>query len=179
MPTDDEKKAPETPKSEPKGDSKPETDAGEKKPAENSENQAENSKSDEPKAEETTKEEPKQEQNKDNAKDDGNKLPELSEVDQLKAENFALKTQIEAIKIGFLPDVLEDAVALAENIVKRDGSDSTTALQSIAKKYPDWKADSNDKNSKKGSFKLGADSNADKNKANQDKLDAAFGVKSK
>ena len=37
MPTDDEKKAPETPKSEPKGDSKPETDAGEKKPAENSE----------------------------------------------------------------------------------------------------------------------------------------------
>lgn len=175
MPTDDEKKAPETPKSEPKGDSKPETAAGEKKPAENSENQAENSKSDEPKAEETTNEEPKQEQNK----DDGNKLPELSEVDQLKAENFALKTQIEAIKIGFLPDVLEDAVALAENVVKRDGSDITTALQSIAKKYPDWKADSNDKNSKKGSFKLGADSNADKNKANQDKLDAAFGVKSK
>lgn len=175
MPTDDEKKAPEALKSEPKGDSKPETDAGEKKPAENSENQAENSKSDEPKAEETTNEEPKQEQNK----DDGNKLPELSEVDQLKAENFALKTQIEAIKIGFLPDVLEDAVALAENVVKRDGSDITTALQSIAKKYPDWKADSNDKNSKKGSFKLGADSNADKNKANQDKLDAAFGVKSK
>lgn len=168
MPTDDEKKAPETPKSEPKGDSKLETDAGEKRPAEKP-------KDNEPKANEPTGDELKQEP----SKDDSDKPPELSEVDQLKAENFALKTQIEAMKIGFLPDVLEDAVALAENVVKRDGSDITTALQSIAKKYPDWKADNNDKNSKKGSFKLGADSNADKNKANQDKLDAAFGVKSK
>lgn len=168
MPTDDEKKVSEVPEDKPEGKNKPEIDAGEKKPAEKP-------KDDEPKANEPTGDELKQEP----SKGDSDKPPELSEVDQLKAENFALKTQIEAMKIGFLPDVLEDAVALAENVVKRDGSDITTALQSIAKKYPDWKTDSKDKDSKKGSFKLGADSSTDKNKANQDKLDAAFGVKSK
>lgn len=56
-------------------------------------------------------------------------VPELSENDKLKAENLTLKTQLEALKIGFKPDCIEDAVVLAENLVKRDGSDIASALQ--------------------------------------------------
>lgn len=105
--------------------------------------------------------------------------PELSEEDKLREENFRLKTQLEAMKIGFVPDVIEDAVVLAENIVKRDGSDISTALQAVAKKYPDWKTDSKDKDGKsKGGFKVGADS-SDQASANNDRLDKAFGLKKK
>ena len=102
--------------------------------------------------------------------------PELSETDKLKEENFRLKTQLEAMKIGFIPDVIEDAVILAENIVKRDGSDISAALQAVAKKYPDWKADS--KGKAKGGIKVGADSSG-QTSANDDKIDKAFGLKKK
>ena len=105
-------------------------------------------------------------------------VPQLSETDKLKAENLTLKTQLEAMKIGFAPDCMEDAVILAEAIVKRDGSDISAALQSVAKKYPDWKSDGKDKSSGKGGFKVGADS-SDSKKADDDKLSQAFGIKKK
>lgn len=105
--------------------------------------------------------------------------PELSEVDQLKAENLTLKTQLEAMKIGFAPDCMEDAVTLAEAIVKRDGVEIQAALQSVAKKYPEWKSDGKEKDKKsKGGFKVGADSSDNKN-ASDDMLDQAFGIKKK
>lgn len=101
--------------------------------------------------------------------------PQMSEEDRLKEENFRLKTQLEAMKIGFSPEVIEDAVVLAENIVKKDGSDITAALQAVAKKYPDWKADS--KNGKsKGGFKVGADTSGSK-PTSDEKLNRAFGIK--
>ncbi|MGN0660585.1 MAG: hypothetical protein ACI4JX_02550 [Oscillospiraceae bacterium] len=46
----------------------------------------------------------------------------MSEEEKLKAENLTLKTQLEAMKIGFAPDCLEDAVILAEAIVKCDST---------------------------------------------------------
>lgn len=105
--------------------------------------------------------------------------PELSEMDKLREENFRLKTQLEARNIGFIPDVVEDAVILAENIVKRDGSDISAALQAVAKKYPDWKADSKGKDGKsKGGFKVGADSSG-QTSASDEKINKAFGLKKK
>jgi hypothetical protein len=72
---------------------------------------------------------------------------------------------------------MEDAVTLAEAIVKRDGTDIAAALQAVAKKYPDWKSDGKDGGSK-GGFKVGADSPKDKT-ADSDRLDRAFGIKKK
>ncbi|MCM1436241.1 MAG: hypothetical protein NC042_09370 [Ruminococcus flavefaciens] len=105
-------------------------------------------------------------------------VPELSENDKLKAENLTLKTQLEALKIGFKPDCIEDAVVLAENLVKRDGSDITAALQSIAKKYPDWKSDAKSDKSA-GGFKVGADAPKSKQNAVDESLDKAFGLRKK
>lgn len=104
-------------------------------------------------------------------------VPEMSETDRLKAENLTLKTQLEAVKIGFNPDCIEDAVVLAENIVKRDGSDITAALQAVAKKYPDWKSDGKDNS--KGGFKVGADTPKDKDDPDDSRLDAVFGIRKK
>jgi hypothetical protein len=104
-------------------------------------------------------------------------VPELSETDKLRAENLTLKTQLEAMKAGFSPDCMEDAVTLAEAIVKRDGTDITAALQAVAKKYPDWKTDS--KGNSKGGFKIGADSTPDDKKPDSDRLSQAFGIKKK
>lgn len=103
--------------------------------------------------------------------------PKLSETDELKAENLRLKTQLEAMKIGFKPDCIEDAVVLAENIVKRDSTDITAALQAVAKKYPDWKSGGKEEKSKNG-FKVGADSPKEKT-ADEDKLDSAFNLRKK
>ncbi len=103
--------------------------------------------------------------------------PQLSEEDRLKEENFRLRTQLEALKIGFNPEVIEDAVVLAENIVKKDGSEISAALQAVAKKYPDWKADSKGKDGKsKGGFKVGADTSGSK-PTSDEKLNKAFGIK--
>lgn len=104
--------------------------------------------------------------------------PELSEEDKLKEENFRLKTQLEAMKLGFLPDTIEDAVVLAENIVKRDGGDIGKALQAVAKKYPDWKADAVKGGKPKGGFKVGSDGN-NAGSDNDERLSRAFGIKKK
>lgn len=106
-------------------------------------------------------------------------VPDTSETDRLKAENLTLKTQLEAMKTGFKPDCIEDAVILAESIVKRDGSDITAALQAVAKKYPDWKSDSKDNSKSKGGFEIGADSSDNEEKADDSRLDAVFGIKKK
>ena len=104
--------------------------------------------------------------------------PALSEVDALKEENFRLTTQLEAMKLGFVPEVIEDAVILAENIVKKDGSDISAALKTVAKKYPAWTAAQNEKSKTKGGFKVGADSSGGKS-ADDDKLDSIFGIRKK
>lgn len=106
-------------------------------------------------------------------------VPEMSETDKLKAENLTLKTQLEALKIGFKPDCIEDAVVLAENLVKRDGSDITAALQAVAKKYPDWKSDGKDNSKGKGGFKVGAATHKDEKNADDESLVKAFGLRRK
>lgn len=104
-------------------------------------------------------------------------LPEQSELDRLKEENFRLRTQLEANAAGFMPEVVEDAVILAEAIVKRDGSDISAALKTVAKKYPGWTAAGNE--NAKGGFKLGADSSKGKQENNDDKLNKIFGIRKK
>ena len=161
----EEKKNEEASEEKPKEEKSEEKASDDKQADENGEGAKADEKADEPKPEEKAEEQ----KNPD--------VPVLSEVDALKAENLTLKTQLEAMKIGFNPDCLEDAVVLAENIVKRDGTDISAALQAVAKKYPDWKADSKDGKSK-GGFKVGADS-SDKKKTDDDKLNNAFGIKKK
>lgn len=141
----------------------------------------------EDKKEEPPKSEDTEEKEADGKQADGNgketeavsDIPKLSEVDKLKAENLTLKTQLEALKIGFKPDCIEDAVVLAENIVKRDGSDITAALQSVAEKYPDWKSNGKDNSKGKGGFKVGADTPENEKNADDERLDKVFGLRRK
>ena len=149
-------------------DDKPKENTEEKSADENGEGA---DKKDE-KQEENPAEKPEGEENKPD-------IPQLSETDKLKAENLRLKTENEAMKIGFNPDVVQDAVVLAEDIVKREGVEITAALQSVAKKYPDWKSGGEKKDDKsKGGFKVGADSE-DKKNTSDDRLRQAFGIKKK
>lgn len=104
--------------------------------------------------------------------------PEMSEIDKLKEENFRLRTQLEANTLGFMPDVIEDAVILAENIVKRDGSDISAALKAVAKKYPAWLTSAQDEK-QKGGFKVGADSSGGKSADDDEKLNKIFGIRKK
>ena len=104
--------------------------------------------------------------------------PEMSEIDKLKEENFRLRTQLEANTLGFTPDVIEDAVILAENIVKRDGSDISAALKAVAKKYPAWLTSAEDEK-QKGGFKVGADSSGSKSADDDEKLNRIFGIRKK
>lgn len=173
----DKKKIPEEEKAESKPtEEQPETPKADEKPPEEKPSEAAES---EEKAEGENvpeKEEKPPENPTDGTTEPETSPPELSEEDKLREENFRLKTQLEAMKIGFIPDVIEDAVILAENIVKRDGSDISAALQAVAKKYPDWKADGKDKGKSKGGFKVGADSSG-QTKANDEKIDRAFGLR--
>ena len=173
----DEKKTPEEEKAESKPtEEQPETPKADEKPPEEKPTEAAEG---EEKAEgETVSDEPEKptENPTEGETEPESAPPELSEEDKLREENFRLKTQLEAMKIGFVPDVIEDAVILAENIVKRDGSDISAALQAVAKKYPDWKADGKDKGKSKGGFKVGADSSG-QTKANDEKIDRAFGLR--
>ena len=173
----DEKKTPEEEKAESKPtEEQPETPKADEKPPEEKPTEAAEN---EEKAEgETVSDEPEKptENPTEGETEPESAPPELSEEDKLREENFRLKTQLEAMKIGFIPDVIEDAVILAENIVKRDGSDISAALQAVAKKYPDWKADGKDKGKSKGGFKVGADSSG-QTKANDEKIDRAFGLR--
>ena len=66
------------------------------------------------------------------------------------------------MKLGFLPDVIEDAVILAENVARREGVEITEALAAVAKKYPAWKAAGG-----KGGIRIGADSSAGKKENKQ------------
>ena len=104
--------------------------------------------------------------------------PEMSEIEKLKEENFRLRTQLEANTLGFTPDVIEDAVILAENIVKRDGSDISAALKAVAKKYPAWLTSAQDEK-QKGGFKVGADSSGGKSADDDEKLNRIFGIRKK
>lgn len=158
--------SPEAEKSEEKKEEPPKSDAEEKAPDDKQAD--ENGGGAESKFEE--KPEPEEKSPSD--------VPELSENDKLKAENLTLKTQLEALKIGFKPDCIEYAVVLAENLVKRDGSDIAAALQSIAKKYPDWKSDAKSDKSA-GGFKVGADSGSKEKNPDSDRLSQAFGIKKK
>lgn len=78
--------------------------------------------------------------------------PEESAEEQLRQENSRLKLQLEALKLGLLPDVIEDAVTLAESAARRDGVDVAQALSQVVKKYPAWKA-----SGATGGIKIGAD----------------------
>ena len=172
----DEKKTPEEEKAESKPtEEQPETPKADEKPPEEKPSEAAES---EGKAEGETVPEKPPENGTENTTEPEAAPPELSEEDKLREENFRLKTQLEAMKIGFVPDVIGDAVILAENIVKRDGTDISAALQAVAKKYPDWKADGKDKGKAKGGFKVGADSSGQAS-ANDDKINKAFGLKKK
>lgn len=170
-PKAEDSKEPE--KAEPKDEPKPQ-DKSEEKPKDSPEEKPADEKQDD-NSEGAEPEEKPDEQSKEEAPPEA-EPPKLSAEDELKAENLRLKTQLEAMKIGFNPKVIEDAVVLAESIVKRDGSDIATALQAVAKKYPDWKA--TDKDSKKGGFKVGGDSSGSKS-TSDDKLNQAFGIKKK
>ncbi len=158
-----------------------ETDKPEEKAAENAaENAADDKQADENSkgAEEPAADDPPPETSTESETESEAAPPELSETDKLKEENFRLKTQLEAMKIGFMPNVIEDAVVLAENIVKRDDTDITKALQAVAKKYPDWKADGGKDSKSKGGIKVGADSSG-QTASDDDKLRQAFGLKRK
>lgn len=153
-------------------DDKPKENTEEKPADENGEGADKKDEKSDEKQEENPAEKPEEEENKPN-------VPQLSETDKLKAENLRLKTENEAMKIGFNPDVVQDAVVLAEDIVKREGVEITAALQSVAKKYPDWKSGGEKKDDKsKGGFKVGADSE-DKKNTSEDRLRQAFGIKKK
>lgn len=76
---------------------------------------------------------------------------------------------------------MEDAVVLAESIVKRDGTDISAALQSVAKKYPDWKSsgEAAKNGSKPTGFKVGAGNSGKEEKPDDSRLSNAFGIKKK
>ena len=168
------------------------TEPEEKKPDAQSEGEKERSAETDDKTKENTEEKPADDKQADENGEGADKkdekpdteenkpdVPQLSETDKLKAENLRLKTENEAMKIGFNPDVVQDAVVLAEDIVKREGVEITAALQSVAKKYPDWKSGGEKKDDKsKGGFKVGADSE-DKKNTSDDRLRQAFGIKKK
>lgn len=181
-PEEEEKKVsePEDKKNEPKPEDKPkddkpdESEKQEEKPASDDKQADENGEG----ADKSEEDKPEEKQEDKSTEDNAPEAPQLSEIDALKAENLTLKTQLEAMKIGFNPDCLDDAVVLAEAIVKRDGTDISAALQAVAKKYPDWKADGKDGKSK-GGFKVGADNSEKEKKTDDDKLNSAFGIKKK
>lgn len=115
----DEKKTPEEEKAEskpaefpqeaPKADEKPPEEKPEEKPTEAPENEEKSEGETVPE-----KDEKPPENGTEGETEPETAPPELSEEDKLREENFRLKTQLEAMKIGFVPDVIEDAIILAE-----------------------------------------------------------------
>ena len=102
---------------------------------------------------------------------------ELTVPDPKDEEILRLKTQLNAVQLGILPDCLEDATAIAESYVKSGKcKDINSALNEVVKKYPNMKNDSKD--AKKGGFKVGADSDK-QNKTDENRLANAFGIRKK
>ncbi len=121
---------------------------------------------DEPKPEEPTKE-PKEKKPEAPPKAEPEEKPEKkpepkpdengAELDELRAENLRLTTQLEAIKAGFSADLTEEAVLLAEHIAAKEGCDIKAALGKVAEKFPEWKkAPDERKKEKKGGIRVGA-----------------------
>ncbi len=82
------------------------------------------------------------------------------------------------MQLGILPDCLEDATAIAESYVKSGKcKDINSALNEVVKKYPSMKGDNKD--AKKGGFKVGADSSEKENKTDESRLANAFGIRKK
>ncbi len=160
-----ENPAKEEPKDEPKDESPMDKPADEEPKPEKAEEK--------PKGDEPKNENPKEDEPKDEPKADGN-----NELEELKAENLRLKTQVSAMGLGFKAECIEDAVVLAENLVKQGEKDIETALNAVLKKYPDWK-DGKGEAKKSSGFKVGADSSNDDKSASEDKLKSAFGIKKK
>lgn len=170
---DNEKKAPEEEKDKKPADEaeKPETEAQEQ-PAPDDGQADENG--------EGAAAEPEQAEQQTEAEADADAEPvedPSAELEQLREENARLKAQLEAHGAGFKAEYIEDAVLIAENTAKRDGTTIVEALQAVAKKYPEWKHTADDKG--KSGFKVGADTPANDNAAEDDKLDEAFGIRKK
>ena len=98
-----------------------------------------------------------------------------AENDELRAENARLKAQLEAHNAGFRGEYIEDAVLIAENAAKRDGTTIVEALQAVAKKYPEWKHTTDEKG--KSGFKVGADTPKEDKAAEDERLNEAFGIR--
>ena len=173
---EEEKKAPDTSeekKNEPKADEKSE-DKSEDKSADDAQQTDDKGENAEKPSDDEQKEQPvdkPQEQEK-----------QQNAPDEKDEEILRLKTQIAAMQLGISGDCMEDAVAIAESYVKSGkAADINAALQAVVKKYPDMKAEGKDaKDGKsKGGFKVGADSSGDGKKADDEKLNNAFGIKKK
>lgn len=82
-----------------------------------------------------------------------------AEIAQLRSELLEAKAQSAAVKLGFRPEVTDDAVYLAMRIANNesngepDADDIKDALSEVLKKHPEWKNNSDNKNS---GFKVGA-----------------------
>ncbi len=103
-------------------------------------------------------------------------------TDDKDGEILRLKTQIAAMQLGVKPDCTDDAVAIAESYVKSGtAADINSALSAVVKKYPDMKSDNSTGQKKQsGGFRVGVDSDTQKDKSSSDsKLSQAFGIKKK
>lgn len=178
-PEEEEKKTPDTSeekKDEPKPDDKPADKADEPKQEEKS--------PDDKQADENGEgaDKPDEKQDKPNEQQEPKSEAEKEEspaaADDKDEEILRLKTQIAAMQLGFKPECMEDAVVLAKSYVENGEKDINTALSAVMKKYPDWKQDGkSDKNN--GGFKVGADSSDKGDKADDNRLSNAFGIRKK
>ena len=108
-PDEEAQKAPAAPEEKPdppKADEKPPEEKQEQEPAP---------------AEELPKEEPAKEEPEPDAPEE-EPAPEVSSEDPKDKEILQLKTQIAAMKLGIQADCVEDAVAVAEMLVSRPGT---------------------------------------------------------